>query len=201
MATNLFTVQSNKYCVVIEELKNIEDAGDDFMTEEEVREETGLQNGGWIGSGTRPRRTAIVEALTDLKQHLIAENRRSMIIKDAELVEFFTTNSRWSVSEFVPGLRRVGNRLSLHEGSGKKVSISSLFSSLLYSIQYTLNKNQSCHIEFKYAAHDKVRAIELFKKLIDWENINFEHNGVNAETQLLIKEFWDNPSSLTKETT
>jgi hypothetical protein len=198
--TKLYTVESNnRYYVNVDVIENVEDAGDDFVTAEEVRELLGLSETVYINTGIREKTSLITEVLTGYKNKLIAQNKRSMIIDDKELVEALTGGlGNYSVSDFCTGLRRVGNRLFLHEPT-KKVPTARVVSVLINACQHTLNKGQGCLIDIKYVSHDKFRAITLAKKLLMWEEINFNgYYKFEGDEMDLAKQLWEDPSSLKK---
>jgi len=194
----LYTIAAqSKYMLFIEQIVDIEDAGDDFITAEEMCEMTGEE----FNEARRYyfddrvfRRDAIKEALGVLADEIRKTGKKSVLIKDDELLEVFKQG--YSISEFAEGFRRVGNRLFLQEkkpNGPKKANMNVL----AYRVQQTVNNGNKYEIEIKYASHDVPGTIALCKKLVSWEDILWEDNGyknVNDETIGFCKQIWDNPN-------
>lgn len=201
----LFTIQTqSKYMLVMNHIANIEDATDDFMTAEELCEIMGEEYNEKRSyyhhfSGRTLRREAIKEALSALVCEIREKGKKTILIKDEELMDVFKEG--YTVSEFVEGLRRVGNRLFLHEkkpNAPKKSNVTTL----AYRVQRTVNKGNKFEIEIKYANHDVPATIALCKKLVSWEDILWvdEHynNGIDEEVIGFCKQIWDNPNIFDK---
>ena len=199
----LFTIESqSKYMIVVSQIANIEDATDDFVTAEEMCEMMGEdynEKRTYYYSGRTLRREAIKEALSALKNEIVEKGKRTTLIKDEDLMDVFKEG--YTVSEFVEGLRRVGNRLFLHEKKPNAPRKSNV-TTLAYRVQRTVNKGNKFEIEIKYANHDVPATIALCKKLVSWEDILWTdegyNNGINEETIGFCKQIWDNPNIFDK---
>lgn len=194
MSTNLYQISTQTpYMMVITKIANIEDATDDFVTEEELDE---LLGDGHINYyGLTIRKPAIIAALTELRNKIVADGKRTILIKDDDLMEMFKESGH-SVSDFVDGLRRVGNRLFLHEAK-KPTAKKSHVTILAYRVAQTINKGNKFEIDIKYAAQDVAAVILLCQKLVSWDDIDFG-NIDDAETIGFMKEIWDNPTMFDK---
>lgn len=106
-----------KYHLEVERIDNIEDAGEAFMTEEEIQEITGKDYISHTTYFDKKIKAEIQKLVNKIKK----STANSCKIEDDELVEMFK-NSHRSVSEWVKGTRRVGNRLSLHEKAAKSTA-------------------------------------------------------------------------------
>ena len=198
----LFTIESqSKYMIVVSQIANIEDATDDFVTAEEMCEMMGEdynEKRTYYYSGRTLRREAIKEALSALKNEIVEKGKRTTLIKDEDLMDVFKEG--YTVSEFVEGLRRVGNRLFLHEkkpNAPKKSNVTTL----AWRVQRTVNKGNKFEIEIKYANHDVPATIALCKKLVSWDDIVWNDDGYNSvseETIGFCKQIWDNPNIFDK---
>jgi hypothetical protein len=188
--------------IKLTKINNIEDAGDDFITEEELCEMLGEEyneDKHYYRYNVIERSQAIVEALGALIAEAKRLNKKTIIIKDNDLIEVL---KRGSASDHVKGLRRVGNRLYLHDKKPnvpKKANVTML----AYRVQWTVNKGNKVEIEIKYANHDVPATIALCKKLVSWEDIVWNADGYNmvdAETIGFCKQIWDNPNMFEKVT-
>lgn len=194
MSTNLYQIESqSKYMMVITRINNIEDATDDFVTEEELDELLGEEGHVNIYGATR-RKSAIIAALTELRNKIVADGKRTILIKDDDLMEMFKETGD-SVSEYVDGLRRVGNRLFLHEANKPKAKKSHV-TTLAYRVAQTVNKGNKFELEIKYASQDVAAVVLLCKKLVSWDDIDF--GTIDAELVGFMKEIWDNPTMFDK---
>ena len=87
-SNSVFTViTDNKYVVEIREIENLEEATDDFMTYDEAIELMGLKDGSRIYCGVQLRKEQITTELALLKQQIIDDNKKTIMIRDTDLVE------------------------------------------------------------------------------------------------------------------
>ena len=199
----LFTIESESpYYIKLEQIRDIEEAGDDFVTEDELRDMLGLGEGGYISTyGVMLKRAKIEEKLNELKAQMKEKGKKSIIIEDEEFVEFFRTNSNHSVSDFVKGLRRVGNRLSLFEKTERKTVSKKDFQTLISIGVRCINGKVKFTFDIKYSYEDYVGAVNMIKKLVTIEEIESYVNSspyvVEWKGQLKwFKMIWDNPNML-----
>lgn len=193
-SSSIFTVNTdNKYVVEIREIANIEDATDDFVTYDEVVELMGLNDGDHVYCGVQLRKELIKTELTLLKQQIIDSKKKTTLIRDTDLVEALQKQG-YAVSDFVDGLRRVGNRLFLHTPSvdkATKKANDNAFSNFMWRVQSTFNKANKLEIDIKYTNRDRHSAMDLAKKLFEnFDDVNMENMPV--EVVDLARNMWDN---------
>lgn len=201
MNQNLYQIESQTaYMLIITRIRNIEDAGDDFVTEDELNEVLGISSDEDVmlnlnGRATL-RRANIIAALNELRNKCIEAGKRTILIKDDDLMDMFLSTGN-PVSEFVAGLRRVGNRLFLHDITKIKPKKSHV-TSLAYCVQRTFNSHSGgMIIDIKYAAHNVPKTIELCKLLMAWDDIIF--GDISDENIDCMKQIWDNPTIFEKK--
>lgn len=193
-SNSVFTVNTdNKYVVEIREIKNIEEATDDFMTYDEVIELMGLEDGNHIYGGVQLRKELITTELTLLKQQIIDSKKKTILIRDTDLVEALQKQG-YAVSDFVDGLRRVGNRLFLHTppvDKQTKKQNDSAFSNFMWRVQSTFNKANKIEIDIKYTNRDRHAALDLAKKLFEkFDDVNMA--AIDPVLVDLARDMWDN---------
>lgn len=210
----LYTIEAQtKYALHIKQIKSLDEAGDVFYTADELKEMTGEQYFGtsqWV-----VMRKEVERALNELKSQL-GPTKKSIIITDVELLEFLNGSMRqremgepamWaqSVSYFVEGLRRVGNRLSLHETTAKKAKLNFRLVDKIISVgQWAVTKKlrperkegeyYALEFSIKYAYENRVGVLETLKKLITWADIEKELPEIDGFVEL-AKKVWDDPSN------
>ncbi len=211
---DLFTIESQSdYVLVVTKIDNLEDAADTFYTRTELQEMTGAKH--WYGSRTIIRERAVKKALGALKAKLGPE-KKSIIIDDVALIEFLdgtatkTPNSygqmTYPVSQFVDGLRRVGNRLYLHEKKAPVAKInlkmydeiiSACQVALTYKLRPKAKKDEyfALEVSVKYAYENRIGVIEMFKKVLDWKEVDekLQHKQHIEGYADLSKQVWDDP--------
>lgn len=193
-SNSVFTVNTdNKYVVEIREIKNIEEATDDFMTYDEVIELMGLEDGNHIYGGVQLRNELITTELALLKQQIIDSKKKTILIRDTDLVEALQKQC-YAVSDFVDGLRRVGNRLFLHTppvDKQTKKQNDSAFSNFMWRVQSTFNKANKIEIDIKYTNRDRHAALDLAKKLFEkFDDVNMA--DIDPVLVDLARDMWDN---------
>lgn len=116
-ADNIYEiVTQTEYMIKLKLIENIEDCGDDFLTQEEF-EDMGL---GYCYGGTMTRlikskvKAYLATCLAD-----IPKGKKSIIMKDSDIVDALK-ETETAVSDIVPNTRRVGNRLFKHTKAAKK---------------------------------------------------------------------------------
>ena len=193
-SNSVFTINTdNKYVVEIREIKNIEEATDDFMTYDEVIELMGKNDGDHINSGVQLRQELIKTELALLKQQIIDSKKKTILIRDTDLVEALQKQG-YAVSDFVDGLRRVGNRLFLHTPAVDKQTKKqndSAFSNFMWRVQSTFNKANKIEIDIKYTNRDRHAALDLAKKLFEkFDDVNMA--SIDPVLVDLARDMWDN---------
>lgn len=193
-SNSVFTINTdNKYVVEIREIRNIEEATDDFMTYDEVIELMGLDDGNHIYSGVQLRKELIKTEIALLKQQIIDSKKKTILIRDTDLVEALQKQG-YAVSDFVDGLRRVGNRLFLHTPAVDKQTKKqndSAFSNFMWRVQSTFNKANKIEIDIKYTNRDRHAAMDLAKKLFEkFDDVNMA--SLDPVLVDLARDMWDN---------
>jgi hypothetical protein len=194
----MYTIESeSKYHLKLEEIKSIEDAGDDFMTADEVKEVLGLGDADYISTySPLVRRQVVIDELSVLKADMKAKNKKSMIITDVDLVAFFHLG--YAVSDFVPGLRRTGNRLSLHEKAERTIAQRNDAIALIGVGTRVINKKLKVNMDLKYVTDNYSGAIQVIQSLITWDEIESfivaEYNTYLLDKKAFMKQVWDEPN-------
>jgi hypothetical protein len=191
----LYTIESDSpYHVKLAEIKNIEDAGDEFYTEEELQEALGITN--LYTYSAIVKRAKVEEELNNLKQQIIKKGKKTIIIDDQELVDFFSHHGG-AVSDYVKGLRRVGNRLFLHEKKAKTEATKRDFQSFVSRACNQISKLSNFNFDIKYTENNRPVAVEMIKKLLTWEqliDVNKWNQVLSDEDKIWYKMIWDNPN-------
>jgi hypothetical protein len=138
-------ITQTKYALHVKEIENIEDSGDSFLTEDEVNEITGRS---WISNHNVVNHKTIKATLTNLVNKIKKSNSTSCKIEDEDLLKILKGGCNpVSVSDFVDGIRRSGNRLSLYTKPPKtKVTKSDGKQFINYSLDFIssqVNKGQT----------------------------------------------------------
>jgi hypothetical protein len=199
--TRLFTIDSeSKYHLQLTEITNIEDAGDDFLTEEEIHEMLGTD--GHISTyAPIIRRQLVIDELSAFKAEMKTNNKKSMIIDNAELVTFLT-ESTYSVSDFVKGLRRVGNRLSLHTKAEKTEPTKKDLQALINCGCRCISKKYGYEFDIRYAYQNYLGAVEVIQKVVTFDELTtfIETSHSDWTNQLRwFKSIWENPEQFKEE--
>lgn len=109
----VYNVESqSKYHMKLTHIDNIEDAGDHFVTGDELKE-LGITRVHTYGNGIHTFDRKIKAKLNRLIKKLKAGTGKSIKIEDQDLVDMLSESGTF-VSDYVKGIRRTGNRLSLH---------------------------------------------------------------------------------------
>lgn len=204
----LYTVDtSNKYKVTITQIDNIEDATDDFMTFGEVAEMMGVDpETGYFSCGFQIRHDLIKEQLIALRQQAKDSGKKTITICDSDLMEIFKDGYR--VADFVPGMRRVGDRLFIEGGVQLEAKIlrqkyNQSFGDMMYQICQTINHKHKFEIDLKYVANDRFGILAFVKKFITFDEImwNTKYIKTNQETIDICRGMWDNLDAYFKRKT
>jgi hypothetical protein len=193
--TQIFEVISQSpYHITIHQIKNIEDCPDEFITEEELRE-MGVDH---CWSGTRYMKGKII---SKIQQYLaqIPKGKKSIIIDDNDLIEALK-EGQYSVSNFVKGTRRVGNRLFKYDCTKKEQTEVKFddWKMLVIQFQLILRDKYGVIVDINLTASKRQETINQFKKLIDWslivDRIEKHKLGID-ETQISwMKKLYENPT-------
>ena len=183
-----------EYSYEITRIENLEDAPDVVYTHEEMKEILGDNFSGY--GKLHILKHKIVAALNDLKQDMLANNKKSCKITDAALVEVLKSQT---TSDFVKGLRRVGNRLSLHDNSSaeEKKRNKQLFGALIYQALHVFYKKTKIDVNMSYADQDRKAALNVVKSMatidevIEYAQTVQYHNWTDEECAI-ARQMWDN---------
>lgn len=164
-------IEQTDYIIVLNPTENIEECGDVFLTEEEVKE-MGLDYVYSWSNSTYLIRTAAKQKLMEYYSS-IPKNKKSCIIRDENLIDALKKTDT-PVSTLIDGTRRVGNRLFKHTSAEKKEQTEVKyrdFTSLCVLIERCLS-NKGIHIDIKTTQIRQRRdTIKLFKKVTTWKEL------------------------------
>lgn len=184
----------NDYLYEITRIANLEDAADVAYSLEEMKEMLGDTFHGHCN--LHIVRSKVVEALTALKVEMINKNKKSIKIDDAALIEALKGAE---VSSFVKGLRRVGNRLSIHDNSKneEKRKKGRLFTALIHKATHIFTQNTKIEVTIAYADRDRHRALELVKTMVTFDDIDAHEKGLAYKHFLdedieIMRKMWEN---------
>lgn len=197
----MYTIDdSNKYLLRVNKIQNIEDAGDDFSTEEELREILGLtEDEPFYHRAVTPNEKLIAEELASWVAK-IPKDGKSIICTDEVLLEALKEVSTWgyAASKYLPGIRRVGNRLSYSEKPTRRTNKKD-YAWLINQMVHTAHSGKRFRLEMKYTAEDRSGSLALMKKLMTWEEIDWSAN-CTEEDKKHMREIWDNPTMFDGDT-
>jgi hypothetical protein len=154
----------SKYHITISGLDNLEDAGEDFITKEELTEMGITQHYGGTRHFDSKIKTALNQVLASIKP-----GKKSAIIKDEDLLDMMKT-TYYPASHWIKNVRRVGNRL--FKGSAKKEQAVPSFSnwkSLVYACNQFLCNEYSVDMNINPGKSDRSDTINMYRTLLDWE--------------------------------
>ena len=195
----LFTIEEESpFHFQVKLIENIEDAGDVFYTHDEMCELLGTSSVSTYGPTFK--RGKIQEELNRLKQKIVESGKTSVVIDNVELVEFFQTQRTLSVSDFVEGLRRVGNRLSIHTKTERVKFGKKDVQVLITACINIINSQAKFVFDLKYVYEDYVKSVELMKKLVTLEQV-MEYADKDTwdrytDHKRFFKDIWDNPEKI-----
>lgn len=213
-----FIEEQSRYYVKLVEIQNIEDAGDDFITEDDAVELLGKTPIAYRSFHEFFLKERIVSELSTLKQEMLKKGKKSTIIRDEELVEVLKKSpNSWEggkISDYVEGLRRVGNRLSLHKKKEKTDPNKRDAKWFLDLCMYFLRDKHLLHLELRGSTVDNVsqssitfiRSVVNWKEFEEWFNFNKDNgphfhlrNYFTADNLKLYKQVYDNPAMFRKD--
>lgn len=199
----LYTIASqSKYCTQFELVENLEDVTGDVFTRDEVREMLGVEQKEYFYLSTSSpivNEKNVEEALRHYKSEMKRLNKKSIVCTDDELLEFLKHQTYSPISVFVEGLRRIGDRLYLHEKAAverkpKKTDVSEM----MYRALSIINERYGFHMEVKYLHESYTGAIEVIKKLVSWEELLENVTKHRSEEDIKMYELlWNDNSYVT----
>lgn len=212
-AERVFNIMSQStYHIVIDEVENLEDVDEEFITFDELKEMGFDKNrlSYLHGYTTLVLDKKVKSALNVLKRAITKSGNKSVKIDDEELIEMFTSSEKF-VSEFVDGLRRVGNRLSLTPKKAEQTKVKKQDYSRLvnFSISYmraqlagVLENSYGVQFDVTHAYNNRPAVIKMFKKLMTWDEFKTfsKKKFSNTDDDLKwVKMLWDDPTLLEEE--
>lgn len=186
---------SNKYLLKVKQIENLEDAGDDFTTEEELREMLGLKARDHLyAHAITPNKNLIAKELAMWKAN-IPKGKKSVVCTDVLLIEALKEcfEMGFMLNYFFDGLRRSDNKFTLKADKKERKTNKNDYSRLLNLMVWSINTDQKYTLDLKYTAYDRSGSLALLKKLITWEEINFT-KAVTDEDKVHMRAIWDNPT-------
>lgn len=156
-------VEQTKYFIEIDRIEAPEDAGEEFITSDELSELTGGNGWGSTRYFAPAIKTAMSEVLASIKP-----GKKSAIITDEELLEALK-KTHHPASAYVDGVRRVGNRLFKAGQSTKKEQAAPMYSNWRRLVncadRYVWNQH-SVDITFNMQNCNRVGAVDFLKTFI-----------------------------------
>lgn len=159
--------EQSDYHIKLTKLENLEDAGEDFITEDELKE-MGIEH--IYSSGTKHFDSKITTALSGILTS-IKPGKKSAIIKDDLLVQLLK-DSYYPVSNWIDGTRRVGNRL--FKGADKVEQAAPTFTNwkdFVNNCVWYLHNTYEVDIRINSSSSDRIKTIDMFKATFSWEDI------------------------------
>lgn len=196
----LFEIESQTdYAITITRIENIEDCGDNFITEEELRD-MGITGLYFSDTETRVLRAKIRSELQALIA-AIPKGKKSIIIPNADLVQALKDSSRlYAVSDFLEGTRRVGNRLFIHTKKvveQKEVKYSN-WTQLVNAYERIMHKTYKVRVSIRLNDSDRSGFVKAMKKGISWQEV-VDTNLFSDADLVWCKKLWDNPELISKD--
>jgi hypothetical protein len=192
-------VTQTKYMIKTKCIDNIEDTPDEFISGEDLLEQypqfyTCVPNYDYPVYDME----AIKQDLATYKNTLITTGEKKVVMND-DLVQVLT-QSDISLSQLCPGTKRQGTYLVIPKKKIQKIPNQRNFQMLVANAEGEININLSGSLLIKiYCAWDnQEEAINLLKKLINWEDLDWKDFDPTEEQLNLMKQIWDNPSIFNK---
>ena len=163
--------EQSEYHIKLMKLENLEDAGEEFITSEELKE-MGIDRIYGTG-GTKHFDSKITTTLSGILTS-IKPGKKSAIIKDEILVDVLK-GSHYPVSNWVDGTRRVGNRL--FKGAVKVEQSIPTFTdwkSLVTNCVWYLRNTYDVDLSITANHSDRIKTIEMFKATFSWEDLEVD---------------------------
>lgn len=192
----MFNVDTtNKYLLTIEEIKDLENAGDDFTTEEELREMLGLAEGDYLSMMRFHPNKKLIATEVAAWMAKIPEGKKSVACTDAVLIEALVECSTmgYPVTSFVAGVRRLGNKFTF-SAAKKRVTNKNDYQSLINAMVWSINMDKKFSLDVRYSAYDRSGSLALLKKLLTWDEIRWDKLQFTQEDKIHMREIWDNPT-------
>ena len=160
-----------KYMISLRPVKNIEDCGDLFYTEDELKD-MGVRPYPWSDNvGHYLLRSKAKEELSSLLAS-IAKGKKSTLIKDDDLIEALKKTDT-PVSDLVPGTRRVGNRLFKHTPK-KKEQTQVVYKnwSVLWNVALRYIRDEyKTPLTITVSDTDRHKSVKFIKKFVTYDEL------------------------------
>ncbi len=194
---NIFAIEAQtKYHIEIKTIKNIEDAPEDFITEDELTE---------LGitahySGSRYFNSKIKTAMNEVLAS-IKDGKKSAIIKDEDLLECLK-ESYHPASSWVPNTRRVGNRLfkGVNKKAEQTVPSFKNWRQLVYACNNYLRKTYGVDMNISANNSDRLKTIDMYKILINWEAfliyLTKDNSNYTEDDVVWYKMMWEDSETI-----
>lgn len=194
MQERLYEIEEQtRYYIKIKEIHSIEEAVDVCYTQDELRE---LGGGNiWYGNDIRLLRHNFIADINEVLG-TIKKGKSSAVCKNEDLLDVIKTQ-QLSLSQFVTGTRRVGNRFGRVPASKPKVQTRVM----VYDWEFFANMFRICMFECTISVPgnmsriDKRKFMEQFKKLVSWEEcVKLDERLKDPEFNCWKKKLYDNPT-------
>jgi hypothetical protein len=209
----LYVITSKtKYVTCIDRVDNIEDVDGDFYTYDEIQSITG---GYCTAYGAHFHHETFKNDLAALVSKMNADGKKSIVIDDEDILDCFTTGIAGNISQYVPGTRRIGNKIVLQESKKTTKPNKKLLRTLVDIATWKIIRKYN--VEFKQInIHSSYSGtINMIKRLIDWEDVfslpeqkaitMFETwvvekiRSLTEDELVAFKYIWDNPTMFDKD--
>ena len=196
-ADNIYEiVTQTEYMIKLVLVENIEDCGDDFLTQEEFED---MDIGYYYGESTRLIKSKVKAKLAECLSE-IPKGRKSIIIKDDDLVEALKETETF-VSDIIPNTRRTGNRLFKHTKAAKKAQTEVMYrnwSSLIGLFTIYLRESD-VYMSITMNDTDRENAIVLLKPITTFEQLkrvseDCSYANYDDDEWVWMEKLYDDPS-------
>ena len=177
----------SRFHIKLKYVSNIEDVIGEFFTRDEVKEIVGEDGDGYIPTHFPIVKNSLVkDYLNGLIETAKETQKKTIIIDDKDFVDFLK-KYEYPVSQFIPGLRRIGNRLFVNYSKKEKtVPNKNDISSFIKVGVDTINSHRKVKLEIKYVYHDYEYAVGIIKKLTTLEEMK---EWVNSFSEGVLNTF------------
>jgi hypothetical protein len=201
-----------KYVTCIVRVDNIEDVDGDFYTYDEIQSFT---DGRYTAYGIHFHYETLKNDLAAIVSKMNADGKKSIVIDDEDIIDCFTKGIAGNISQYVPGTRRIGNKIVLQESKKTTKPNKNLLRTLVDIATWKISRKYK--VEFKQTnIHSSYSGtINMIKRLIDWEDVFSlpEQKAITCietwfvtkirsltEDELVaFKYIWDNPTMFDKD--
>jgi len=161
-------INQTEYLIELQPIEDIENCGDDFITQEEF-EDMGLM---YCYGHTKKLIASKVKSKLASYLADIPKGKKSIVITDDDLIEALKETETF-VSDIIPNTRRVGNRLFKHTKAEKppQSEVSYKNWTALVGLFRTFLYHNDVSVSINMTDTDRVNAIKYLKPLATFEQL------------------------------